>query len=79
LTFSCVDCRFGELPLGEVKGELIPGADKLSLKGLEMRLAGSQLNGSAEWLAGADGMQTRARAHISSNNSELLLKRLGYT
>ena len=44
-----------------------------------MRLAGSQLNGSAEWLAGADGMQTRARAHISSNNSELLLKRLGYT
>jgi uncharacterized protein YhdP len=24
LTFSCVDCRFGELPLGEVKGSCCP-------------------------------------------------------
>ncbi|WP_348686866.1 YhdP family protein [Aeromonas bestiarum] len=79
LTFSCVDCRFGALPLGEVKGELVPGANKLTLKGLDMRLAGSQLTGTVDWLAQPGRMQTHARASISSNNSELLLKRLGYT
>lgn len=79
LTFSCVDCRFGELPLGELKGELVPGANRLDLKGLEMRLAGSTLSGSAEWLAQPGQMQTRVRAHLSTQNSELLLKRLGYT
>ncbi|PJG58144.1 YhdP family protein [Aeromonas cavernicola] len=79
LTFSCVDCRFGQLPLGEVKGELLPGANKLSLKGLEMRLAGSQLTGSVDWLANGSQMETHARGKLTSNNSELLLKRLGYT
>ena len=79
LTFSCVDCRFGELPLGEVKGELLPGANRLDLKGLEMRLAGSTLRGSAEWLARGSQMQTRARVNLETRNSELLLKRLGYT
>lgn len=79
LTFSCVDCRFGELPLGEVKGELVPGADKVTLKGLDMRLAGSQLTGSIDWLADGNRMQTRARGKLTSDNSELLLKRLGYT
>ncbi len=79
LTFSCVDCRFGELPLGEVKGELVPGANRLDLKGLEMRLAGSTLRGGAEWLARAGQMQTRARLHLDTPNSELLLKRLGFT
>lgn len=79
LTFSCVDCRFGELPLGEVKGELIPGANKLSLKGLEMRLAGSQLTGSVDWRSDGGRMQTRAHGKLTSNNSELLVKRLGYT
>ncbi|WP_265462734.1 YhdP family protein [Aeromonas salmonicida] len=79
LTFSCVDCRFGELPLGEVKGELLPGANKLTLKGLDMRLAGSQLTGTVDWLAEAGRMQTHARAKITSKNSELLLKRIGYT
>ena len=79
LTFSCVDCRFGALPLGELKGELVPGANRLALKGLEMRLAGSTLSGSAEWLAQPGQMQTRARAHLSTQNSELLLKRLGFT
>ncbi|MFM5820319.1 YhdP family protein [Aeromonas sanarellii] len=79
LRFSCVDCRFGELPLGEVKGELVPGANRLDLKGLEMRLAGSTLRGGAEWLARAGQMQTRARLHLDTPNSELLLKRLGFT
>ncbi|WP_068978357.1 YhdP family protein [Aeromonas sp. EERV15] len=79
LTFSCVDCRFGELPLGEVKGELVPGANKVTLKGLDVRLAGSQLTGSVDWLADGNRMQTRARGKLTSNNSELLLKRLGYT
>ncbi|MGS3175521.1 YhdP family protein [Aeromonas sanarellii] len=79
LRFSCVDCRFGELPLGEVKGELVPGANRLDLKGLEMRLAGSILRGGAEWLARAGQMQTRARLHLDTPNSELLLKRLGFT
>lgn len=79
LTFSCVDCRFGELPLGEVKGELLPGADRLTLKGLEMRLAGSQLTGSVDWRNDGGRMQTRARGKLTSNNSELLVKRLGYT
>lgn len=79
LTFSCVDCRFGELPLGEVKGELLPGADRLTLKGLDMRLAGSQLTGSVDWLNNGGRMQTRARGKLTSNNSELLVKRLGYT
>jgi uncharacterized protein (TIGR02099 family) len=79
LTFSCVDCRFGALPLGEVKGELVPGANKLTLKDLDMRLAGSQLTGTVDWLAQPGRMQTHARANIHSNNSELLLKRLGYT
>ncbi|WP_429196870.1 hypothetical protein, partial [Aeromonas veronii] len=51
LKVSCVDCRFGELPLGEVKGELVPGANKVTLKGLDVRLAGSQLTGSVDWLA----------------------------
>ncbi len=78
LRFSCVDCRFGELPLGEVKGELVPGANRLDLKGLEMRLAGSTLRGGAEWLARAGQMQTRARLHLDTPNSELLLKRLGF-
>ncbi|HDN9015762.1 TPA: TIGR02099 family protein [Aeromonas salmonicida] len=78
-TFSCVDCRFGELPLGEVKGELLPGANKLTLKGLDMRLAGSQLTGTVDWLAEPGRMQTHARAKITSKNSELLLKRIGYT
>ncbi len=79
LRFSCVDCRFGELPLGEVKGELVPGANRLDLKGLEMRLAGSTLRGGAEWLSRAGQMQTRARLHLDTPNSELLLKRLGFT
>ncbi|MFM5843058.1 YhdP family protein [Aeromonas sanarellii] len=79
LRFSCVDCRFGELPLGEVKGELVPGANRLDLKGLEMRLAGSTLRGGAEWLARGSQMQTRARLHLDTPNSELLLKRLGFT
>ncbi|RQM64206.1 TIGR02099 family protein, partial [Aeromonas enteropelogenes] len=79
LTFSCVDCRFGELPLGEVKGELLPGADRLTLKGLDMRLAGSQLTGSVDWRNDGGRMQTRARGKLTSNNSELLVKRLGYT
>jgi uncharacterized protein (TIGR02099 family) len=79
LTVSCVDCRFGELPLGEVKGELVPGTNKVMLKGLDMRLAGSQLTGSVDWLADGNRMQTRARGKLTSNNSELLLKRLGYT
>ncbi|OLF22204.1 TIGR02099 family protein [Aeromonas sp. YN13HZO-058] len=79
LTFSCVDCRFGELPLGEVKGELVPGANKVTLKGLDVRLAGSQLTGSMDWLADGNRMQTRARGKLTSSNSELLLKRLGYT
>ncbi|MFB2865426.1 YhdP family protein [Aeromonas sp. MdU4] len=79
LTFSCVDCRFGELPLGEVKGELVPGANKVTLKGLDMRLAGSQFTGSADWLADGNRMETRVRGKLTSNNSELLLKRLGYT
>jgi uncharacterized protein YhdP len=79
LTFSCVDCRFGKLPLGELKGELVPGANRLDLKGLEMRLAGSTLRGSAEWLARGSQMQTRARVNLETRNSELLLKRLGYT
>lgn len=79
LTFSCVDCRFGELPLGEVKGELVPGANKVTLKGLDVRLAGSQLTGSVDWLADGNRMETRARGKLTSNNSELLLKRLGYT
>ncbi|ELM3614839.1 TIGR02099 family protein [Aeromonas sobria] len=79
LQVSCVDCRFGELPLGEVKGELVPGANKVTLKGLDVRLAGSQLTGSVDWLADGNRMQTRARGKLTSNNSELLLKRLGYT
>lgn len=79
LKVSCVDCRFGELPLGEVKGELVPGANKVTLKGLDMRLAGSQLTGSVDWLVDGNRMQTRARGKLTSNNSELLLKRLGYT
>ncbi|MEG0009300.1 MAG: YhdP family protein [Aeromonas sp.] len=79
LTFSCVDCRFGTLPLGELKGELVPGANRLSLKGLEMKLAGSTLKGSAEWLAQSGQMQTRAQAKLDTQNSELLLKRLGFT
>lgn len=79
LTFSCVDCRFGKLPLGELKGELVPGANRLDLKGLEMRLAGSTLTGSAEWLARSGQMQTRARVHLATPNSEMLLKRLGFT
>lgn len=80
LRFSCVDCRFGSLPLGELKGELVPGADRLALKGLEMKLAGSTLRGDAEWLAqpGA-AMQTKARIRLDTQNSELLLKRLGFT
>ncbi|MFM5616387.1 YhdP family protein [Aeromonas veronii] len=79
LKVSCVDCRFGELPLGEVKGELVPGANKVTLKGMDVRLAGSQLTGSVDWLANGNRMQTRARGKLTSNNSELLLKRLGYT
>ncbi|PKQ80074.1 hypothetical protein AOX56_12515 [Aeromonas sobria] len=79
LQVSCVDCRFGELPLGEVKGELVPGANKVTLKGLDVRLAGSQLTGSVDWLADGNRMETRARGKLTSNNSELLLKRLGYT
>ena len=79
LQVSCVDCRFGELPLGEVKGELVPSANKVTLKGLDVRLAGSQLTGSVDWLADGNRMQTRARGKLTSNNSELLLKRLGYT
>lgn len=79
LQVSCVDCRFGALPLGEVKGELVPGANKVTLKGLDMRLAGSQLTGSVDWLSDGNRMQTRARGKLTSNNSELLLKRLGYT
>ncbi|MGL5496471.1 MAG: YhdP family protein, partial [Aeromonas sobria] len=75
LQVSCVDCRFGELPLGEVKGELVPGANKVTLKGLDMRLAGSQLTGSVDWLADGNRMQTRTRGKLTSNNSELLLKR----
>lgn len=79
LTFSCVDCRFGTLPLGELKGELVPGASQLALKGLEMKLAGSTLKGSAEWLVQSGQMQTRAHAKLDTQNSELLLKRLGFT
>jgi uncharacterized protein (TIGR02099 family) len=79
LTFSCVDCRFGTLPLGELKGELVPGMNQLALKGLEIRLAGSTLKGSAEWLAQSGQMQTRAHAKLDTQNSELLLKRLGFT
>jgi uncharacterized protein (TIGR02099 family) len=79
LRFSCLDCRFGSLPLGAVKGELVPAPGKVSLKGLDMRLANSQLSGSADWIASASGMQTQARLEINSKNSELLLKRLGYT
>ena len=79
LTFNCVDCRFGELPLGSIKGELVPSAGRVSLKGLEMALANSRLSGSADWLATAGGMETRVRLEASSKNSELLLKRLGYT
>lgn len=44
-----------------------------------MRLAGSTLRGSAEWLARGSQMQTRARVNLETRNSELLLKRLGYT
>lgn len=79
LRFSCVDCRFGKLPLGELQGELVPGANSLSLKGLEMKLAGSTLKGSAQWLSRSGQMQTRASAQLSTQNSELLLKRLGFT
>ncbi|MFC5707067.1 YhdP family protein [Aeromonas eucrenophila] len=79
LTFSCVDCRFGSLPLGELKGELVPGNNRLDLKGLEMKLAGSTLKGSAQWLAQPGQMQTRAQAKLDTQNSELLLKRLGFT
>ncbi|MGY3859521.1 YhdP family protein [Aeromonas intestinalis] len=79
LSFSCVDCRFGKLPLGELKGELVPGTNSLSLKGLEMKLAGSTLKGNAQWLSQSGQMQTRASARISTQNSELLLKRLGFT
>ncbi|MGL6626683.1 YhdP family protein [Aeromonas jandaei] len=79
LKVSCVDCRFGELPLGEVKGELLPGANKVTLKDLDIRLAGSQLTGSVDWLADGNRMETRARGKLTSKNSELLLKRLGYT
>lgn len=79
LKVSCVDCRFGELPLGEVKGELLPGANKVTLKDLDIRLAGSQLTGSVDWLADGNRMETRARGKLTSKNSEMLLKRLGYT
>lgn len=79
ISFSCVDCRFGTLPLGELKGELVPGVNRLSLKGLDIRLAGSQLTGSAEWLAQPGQMQTRAKVKLDTQNSELLLKRLGFT
>ncbi|MGY3929755.1 Uncharacterized protein involved in outer membrane biogenesis [Aeromonas encheleia] len=79
LNFSCVDCRFGTLPLGELKGELVPGVNQLALKGLEMKLAGSTLSGNAEWLALPGQMQTRARLKLNTQNSELLLQRLGFT
>ncbi|MGL5661411.1 MAG: YhdP family protein, partial [Aeromonas sp.] len=79
LQFSCVDCRFGALPLGELKGELLPSPNKLSLKQFDMQLEGSQLTGSVDWLADGNRMQTRAHGKLTSNNSELLIKRLGYT
>lgn len=79
LKVSCADCRFGELPLGQVSGELKPGANRVELADFKSELGGSTLTGKALWRADGSRMQSRMEGRLKSNNSELLLRRFGYS
>ena len=78
MTFTCADCRFGELPLGQVSGELKPAPDRVTLDRFKMELAGSTLSGKGGWYRDGQRMQTRLEGRLKSANSELLLHRFGY-
>lgn len=78
LRFSCVDCRFGKTSLGELKGELIPSPNKVTLRGFNAQLAASQLNANVEWLRQGEQMSSRAWGKLTTKSSENLIKRLGY-
>lgn len=78
LRFTCADCRFGDIPLGQIKGELKPGANRVELDNFSALLGGSTLKGKALWRAEGNLMQTRLEGKIETNNSELLLHRFGY-
>ncbi|WP_368165485.1 YhdP family protein [Aeromonas sp. R6-2] len=78
LTFTCADCRFGELPLGQVSGELKPAPGRVNLDRFKMELAGSTLSGKGVWRSDGTRMQTRLEGRLKSANSELLLRRFGY-
>ncbi|MGL5948192.1 MAG: YhdP family protein [Aeromonas sp.] len=74
MTLRCDACQLGAGPTWHGQAELLPGANRLTLRGIELTQGQSQLTGQLDWTLAGEAWQSQLRGQLVSPSSEALIR-----